>query len=101
MAKDALAIPASSVEMTGMNDSVVIDSDPQSFILAQGVMSVGRNLERQLGKLLYKRTTQPIKGIHLMRGTSGEAIGVWVESRTKLVFFTTFTDFKNIAIPFP
>jgi hypothetical protein len=101
MAKDAFAIPAQSVEVTGMNDSVVIDSNPQTFISAESVMSVGRNLERQLGKMLYKRTTQPIKGLHLMRGTSGEAIGVWVESRTKLVFFTTFDDFQNVAIPFP
>jgi hypothetical protein len=95
MAKDTYQIPAQSVEVTGMNDSVVIDTNPQTFLAVNGVTSVGRNLERIYGKELYKRTTVPILAVHLVRDA------VWVETRTKLVLFTSYDEFKNVAVAFP
>lgn len=94
MAKDTEQIPGSSVEGSGMNDSLVINPDGSNFISVVGAISNGSKLERMYGKVLYKRTNSPILAIHVTYGA------VWVQTSAKLVLFT-FADFKNIAIAFP
>lgn len=104
MAKDPLAIPSKTAEGAGMDDSIVIDT-PDAFLAARGVINIGPGLQRVAGKVLYKYTRgQPVLNIALAYGAAGPgraAIGVWVQSRTKLVLFTTIDDFNNVGVVFP